>query len=197
MKFLKKIVMLIQKFNQRLLKGREEREIKESAFERGEFLIQNTRNLFENNNLNHNKTESNKNNNKRSFIQNSTNNLNKTPIRNQIRSNSKNKNNKLNNSYINNKNNKLNNNNKTNNNIKTCKENPILQIDINLKHGLKKKVYVYEGDTSESLAKNFSLENGLDDKMRKKLQNLIQQEMDKLLTRIEEESRSTFKSNHI
>ena len=187
----------IQKFNQRLLKGREEREIKESAFERGEFLIQNTRNLFENNNLNHNKTESNKNNNKRSFIQNSTNNLNKTPIRNQIRSNSKNKNNKLNNSYINNKNNKLNNNNKTNNNIKTCKENPILQIDINLKHGLKKKVYVYEGDTSESLAKNFSLENGLDDKMRKKLQNLIQQEMDKLLTRIEEESRSTFKSNHI
>ena len=91
----------------------------------------------------------------------------------------------------------MNNNNKTNNNIKTCKENPILQIDINLKHGLKKKVYVYEGDTSESLAKNFSLENGLDDKMRKKLQNLIQQEMDKLLTRIEEESRSTFKSNHI
>ena len=187
----------IQKFNQRLLKGREEREIKESAFERGEFLIQNTRHLFENNNLNHNKTESNKNNNKRSFIQNSTNNLNKTPIRNQIRSNSKNKNNKLNNSYINNKNNKLNNNNKTNNNIKTCKENPILQIDINLKHGLKKKVYVYEGDTSESLAKNFSLENGLDDKMRKKLQNLIQQEMDKLLSRIDEESRSTFKSNHI
>ena len=189
----------IQKFNQRLLKGREEREIKESAFERGEFLIQNTRNLFENNNLNHNKTESNKNYNKRSFIQNSNNNLNKTPIRNQIRSNSKNKNknNKLNNSYINNKNNKLNNNNKTNNNIKTCKENPILQIDINLKHGLKKKVYVYEGDTSESLAKNFSLENGLDDKMRKKLQNLIQQEMDKLLSRIDEESRSTFKSNHI
>jgi hypothetical protein len=33
--------------------------------------------------------------------------------------------------------------------------------------------------------------------MRKKLQNLIQQEMDKLLSRIDEESRSTFKSNHI
>ena len=57
----------IQKFNQRLLKGREEREIKESAFERGEFLIQNTRHLFENNNLILIKSESNKNNNKKKF----------------------------------------------------------------------------------------------------------------------------------
>ena len=37
----------IQKFNQRLQKGREERGIRESAFERGEFLIQNPRNFSE------------------------------------------------------------------------------------------------------------------------------------------------------
>ena len=72
----------------------------------------------------------------------------------------------------------------------------MLQIDVNLKHGLKKKVYVYEGDTAEELANNFSIENGLDDKMKKKLKTLIQQEIDKLLTRIDEESRSTFKSTN-
>ena len=87
------------------------------------------------------------------------------------------------------------NNNKININ-KHENETPILQIDVNLKHGMKKKVFVYEGDTSENLAKEFSEENGLDDKMRKKLQMLIQQEIDKLLTKIDEESQSTFKSNN-
>ena len=86
-------------------------------------------------------------------------------------------------------------NNKINKN-KHENENPILQIDVNLKHGMKKKVYVYEGDTAENLAIEFSEENGLDDKMRKKLQILIQQEIDKLLTKIEEESQSTFKSTN-
>jgi hypothetical protein len=85
------------------------------------------------------------------------------------------------------------NNNKININ-KHENETPILQIDVNLKHGMKKKVFVYEGDTSENLAKEFSEENGLDNKMRKKLQMLIQQEIDKLLTKIDEESQSTFKS---
>ena len=45
---------------------------------------------------------------------------------------------------------------------------------------MQKKVYVYEGDTAENLAKDFCIENGLDDKMRKKLQALIQQEIDKV-----------------
>ena len=40
------------------------------------------------------------------------------------------------------------------------------------------------------------IENDLDDKMRNKLKILIQQEIDKLLTRIDEESRSTFKSTN-
>ena len=223
----------IQKFNQRLQKGREERGIRESAFERGEFLIQNPRNFSEKKNdkrFDYNKVRNGSKQNKRSFIESSCHNLSKTPIKNIIKykSNSKNKNkifkskskvnsnntsfnninsNKINenenNNDNNNKNNNKNNNenninNNNSNNIKVVKENenPILQIDVNLKHGLKKKVYVYEGDTAEELANNFSIENGLDDKMKKKLKTLIQQEIDKLLTRIDEESRSTFKSTN-
>ena len=41
------------------------------------------------------------------------------------------------------------------------KENevPLLEIDVNLKHGVKKKILVYDGDTAEELATDFSEEN--------------------------------------
>ena len=163
----------IQKFNKRLQKGREERELRISALERGEFLINNQRNFSDNKNTKKKDFGFSENNNKkkRSFIE------NKTP--------GKERRNVYNFTNINN--NKININKHEN-------ETPILQIDVNLKHGMKKKVFVYEGDTSENLAKEFSEENGLDNKMRKKLQMLIQQEIDKLLTKIDEESQSTFKS---
>ena len=163
----------IQKFNKRLQKGREERELRISALERGEFLINNQRNFSDNKNTIKRDFGFSENNNKKkkSFIE------NKTPGK--ERSNIY---------YFNNINNNKININKHEN------ETPILQIDVNLKHGMKKKVFVYEGDTSENLAKEFSEENGLDNKMRKKLQMLIQQEIDKLLTKIDEESQSTFKS---
>jgi hypothetical protein len=165
----------IQKFNKRLQKGREERELRISALERGEFLINNQRNFSDNKNTKKKDFGFSENNNKkkRSFIE------NKTP--------GKERRNVYNFTNINN--NKININKHEN-------ETPILQIDVNLKHGMKKKVFVYEGDTSENLAKEFSEENGLDNKMRKKLQMLIQQEIDKLLTKIDEESQSTFKSNN-
>ena len=163
----------IQKFNKRLQKGREERELRISALERGEFLINNQRNFSDNKNIIKRDFGFSENNNKKkkSFIE------NKTP--------GKERRNVYNFTNINN--NKININKHEN-------ETPILQIDVNLKHGMKKKVFVYEGDTSENLAKEFSEENGLDNKMRKKLQMLIQQEIDKLLTKIDEESQSTFKS---
>ena len=172
-----------EKFNQRLQKGREERELKEAALERGEFLIQNPKNLVEN------KINNNENNNniikntqkkksfgfkKRSFVD------------------KKDKDDTIN--YINDDN--YRNYNTYNIKSKHENENPILQIDINLKHGMKKQVLVYEGDTAENLAKEFSEENNLDDKMKKKLEILIQQEIDKLLSKIDEESRSTLQSNN-
>ena len=174
-----------EKFNQRLQKGREERELKEAAFERGEFLIQNPRNLSENKKNNNNNDNNNNIKNtqkkksfgfkkKRSFVD------------------KKDKDDKIN--FINDDYNK--NYNTYNIRSKHENENPILQIDINLKHGLKKQVLVYEGDTAENLAKEFSEENNLDDKMKKKLEILIQQEIDKLLSKIDEESRSTLQSNN-
>ena len=75
-------------------------------------------------------------------------------------------------------------------------DRPILEIDVNLKHGVKKKVIVYEGDTANDLAENFAEQNGLGEKMKNKLVILIQNEMDKLLNKItEEENESTMKSN--
>ena len=53
-----------------------------------------------------------------------------------------------------------------------------------------KKIYVYEGDTPESLADKFSKENNLEEETRNKLQNLIHNHMVRLLTRIDEENQS-------
>lgn len=37
---------------------------------------------------------------------------------------------------------------------------PLLIIDVNIRPGVKKKIYVYDGDTSEALAERFSKEHG-------------------------------------
>ncbi|MCQ2819322.1 MAG: hypothetical protein MJ252_18825 [archaeon] len=73
-------------------------------------------------------------------------------------------------------------------------ERPLLEIDVNLKHGEKQKIIVYEGDTAEALAEKFAEKHNLEDKMKKKLEILIQKELDKVLQRITEENESTFKS---
>lgn len=36
---------------------------------------------------------------------------------------------------------------------------PLLIIDVNIRPGVKKKIYVYDGDTSEGLAERFSKEH--------------------------------------
>ena len=67
---------------------------------------------------------------------------------------------------------------------------PLLIIDVNIRQGVKKKIYVYEGDTSEALAEKFAKEQNLDIDTKNKLQSLIHTHMQKLLTRIEEENQS-------
>ena len=67
---------------------------------------------------------------------------------------------------------------------------PLLIIDVNIRQGVKKKIYVYEGDTPEGLAEKFSKENNLEDESKNKLQSLIHSHMVRLLTRIEEENQS-------
>ena len=66
----------------------------------------------------------------------------------------------------------------------------MLIIDVNIKQGIKKKIYVYEGDTPEELAEKFSKEHNLPPETKNKLQNLIHNHMLKLLTRIDEENQS-------
>ena len=67
---------------------------------------------------------------------------------------------------------------------------PLLIIDVNIRQGVKKKIYVYEGDTPEGLAEKFAKEHNLEEETKNKLQNLIHNHMLRLLTRIEEENQS-------
>ena len=67
---------------------------------------------------------------------------------------------------------------------------PLLIIDVNIRQGVKKKIYVYEGDTPEGLAQKFALEHNLEEETKNKLQNLIHNHMVRLLTRIDEENQS-------
>ena len=64
---------------------------------------------------------------------------------------------------------------------------PLLIIDVNIRQGVKKKIYVYEGDTPEALAEKFANEHNLEKETKDKLQNLIHNHMLRLLTRIDEE----------
>jgi len=67
---------------------------------------------------------------------------------------------------------------------------PLLIIDVNLRPGEKKKIYVFDGDTAEGLAEKFSKEHNLDVETKNKLKVLIQSHMSKLLMRIDEENQS-------
>ena len=74
-------------------------------------------------------------------------------------------------------------------------EIPLLIIDVCVGEGIKKKIFVFEGDTPEKLADNFSKEFNLDQETKNKLQNLIHSHMVRLLTRIDEENPSEKKIN--
>jgi hypothetical protein len=74
---------------------------------------------------------------------------------------------------------------------------PLLIIDVNIRQGIKKKIYVYEGDTPEALAEKFAKEHNLPDETKNKLQNLIHSHMVKLLTRIDEENQSVSEKSQI
>ena len=71
---------------------------------------------------------------------------------------------------------------------------PLLIIDVNIKQGVKKKLLVYEKDTPEDLADKFAKENNLDNQTKEKLQTLIRNHMQRLLTRIDEENPTSIKS---
>ena len=74
-------------------------------------------------------------------------------------------------------------------------EIPLLIIDVNIRQGVKKKIFVYEGDTPEELADKFAKKHNLEPETKNKLQSLIQNHMVRLLTKIEEENQSSKSQN--
>ena len=70
--------------------------------------------------------------------------------------------------------------------INKKEEIPLLIIDVNIGQGIKKKIYVYEGDTAENLAENFASEYNLEPDIKNRLESLIHNYMQRLL-RIDEE----------
>ena len=75
-------------------------------------------------------------------------------------------------------------------------EIPLLIIDVCVGDGIKKKIFVFEGDTPDKLADNFAKEFNLDIETKNKLQTLIHSHMVRLLTRIDEENPSEKKPNN-
>ena len=68
------------------------------------------------------------------------------------------------------------------------KKDPLFIIDINITDKLKKQIYVYEGDSAKNLAMEFAKEYNLNSETQSKLENLIQNQMEKPLTKIDEEN---------
>ena len=75
------------------------------------------------------------------------------------------------------------------------KKEPLLIINMNIKEGISKKINVFIGDTSKSLAKKLALEYNLDIETQKNLENIIHNQMVKPLSKIDEENFSGSEKN--
>lgn len=67
-------------------------------------------------------------------------------------------------------------------------DNPLLFVDVNLGPERSEWIVVYDGDTAEGLAEEFSKKYQLNQTMKQKLIQLLQTEISGLLSRIDEES---------
>jgi len=67
---------------------------------------------------------------------------------------------------------------------------PLLFVDVNL-GDVQERITVMEGDTADSLTQEFGDRHKLDANMRNKLRTLLQQQIDGILEKIEEEDHSS------
>jgi len=67
---------------------------------------------------------------------------------------------------------------------------PLLFVDVNIEDGKTARIIVYEGDKSEDLATKFAAEHNLDMGMRTRLKDLLDMQINSLLTKIDEEAGS-------
>ena len=63
----------------------------------------------------------------------------------------------------------------------------MLFIDINIDDISNWRIIIYENDNAEDVARLFAKQHNLDDQTRTKLQGLIHQQIENLLTKIDEE----------
>ena len=175
---------------ERLKRGRMERKVKNSAYDRYG-LDKDLKNFVKQNKENKNKEYLEEEKIQEEYVDENNNNNNN------IKNNKINKVEKDENSNQNNSPNKNEEDNYNNSLEQSSEEDgekkegiPLLIIDVNIRQGVKKKIYVYEGDTPEGLAEKFAKEHNLEEETKNKLQNLIHNHMLRLLTRIEEENQS-------
>ena len=75
---------------------------------------------------------------------------------------------------------------------------PLLYIDVNLGTDESDRIVVYEGDSAEELAKEFVKKHGLEEGMVSKLSGMLEEQINNLLTKIDEanpiEEKSPYKS---
>lgn len=64
---------------------------------------------------------------------------------------------------------------------------PLLFVDVNLGGDNAERIVVFEGDTAKDLALKFCEEHNLDDDTLEKLEELLQNQISSVLTKIEEE----------
>ena len=64
---------------------------------------------------------------------------------------------------------------------------PILFVDVNLGEERVERLTVLEGDTSHEVAHNFWIKHNLNEKMEEKLEQMLDEQMNGILTRINEE----------
>ena len=178
-----------KKLYERLKFGRMERLVKDSANDRYD-LNSDLKNFVKKSKSNKNKEYTEEEKASEEYIENSHNNTN--IIRNSKTSKKEKNEISIKNNNSSNKNEEENYNNSISSEEDQMKKEgiPLLIIDVNIRQGVKKKIYVYEGDTPEGLSQKFALEHNLEEETKNKLQNLIHNHMLRLLTRIEEENQS-------
>ena len=178
-----------KKLYERLKFGRMERLVKDSANDRYD-LNSDLKNFVKKSKTNKNKEYTEEEKAFEEYIENSHNNTN--IVRNSKTSKKEKNEISIKNNNSSNKNDEENYNNSISSEEDQMKKEgiPLLIIDVNIRQGVKKKIYVYEGDTPEGLAQKFALEHNLEEETKNKLQNLIHNHMVRLLTRIDEENQS-------
>ena len=178
-----------KKLYERLKFGRMERLVKDSANDRYD-LNSDLKNFVKKSKSNKNKEYTEEEKASEEYIENSHNNTN--IVRNSKTSKKEKNEISIKNNNSSNKNEEENYNNSISSEEDQMKKEgiPLLIIDVNIRQGVKKKIYVYEGDTPEGLAQKFALEHNLEEETKNKLQNLIHNHMVRLLTRIDEENQS-------